>query len=59
MMNVISSEIYKIFRSKIFYAISILLFIMNVFDCGMTIYKGPCGNEVINSMLFLHLFVVL
>ncbi len=50
MMNVISSEIYKIFRSKIFYAISILLFIMNVFDCGMTIYKGPCGNEVINGL---------
>lgn len=50
MMNVIISEIYKIFRSKIFYAISILLFIMNVLDCGMTIYKGPFGNEVINGL---------
>lgn len=50
MINVISSEIYKIFRSKIFYAISILLFIINVFNAGITIYKGPCGNEVINGL---------
>lgn len=50
MVNVIISEIYKIFRSKVFYVISILLFIMNVFDCGMTIYKGPGGNEVINGL---------
>lgn len=50
MVNVIISEIYKILRSKVFYVISILLFIMNVFDCGMTIYKGPYGNEVINGL---------
>lgn len=50
MMNIISSEIYKILRSKIFYGISILLFVINIFDCGMTIYKGPYGNEVLNGL---------
>ena len=50
MMNIISSEIYKILRSKIFYGISILLFVINIFDCGMPIYKGPYGNEVLNGL---------
>lgn len=38
MMNILSSEFYKIFRSKIFYIISIILFAMNVFASVASVY---------------------
>jgi ABC-2 type transport system permease protein len=38
MMNIISSEFYKVFRSKIFYAISIILIAMNVISFIATLY---------------------
>ncbi|OKP98918.1 ABC transporter permease [Paenibacillus sp. P46E] len=39
MMNIISSEFYKIFRSKIFYAISIILLAMNVIAFVATVFE--------------------
>lgn len=39
MMNVVSSEFYKILRSKIFYVISIILLAMNVIGAIATIYQ--------------------
>lgn len=38
MMNIITSEFYRIFRSKIFYVISIILLVMNVIASVSTIY---------------------
>lgn len=43
MMNVISSEFYKIFRSKIFYVIAIILFAMNII--AFVAYVYPKGSS--------------
>jgi ABC-2 type transport system permease protein len=37
-MNIIYSEFYKIFRSKILYAISIILLAMNIISFGVTVF---------------------
>lgn len=39
MMNIISSEFYKIFRSKIFFAVSTIMLVMNVFFFGLSVYQ--------------------
>ena len=38
MMNIISSEFYKIFKSKIFYGISIILLAMNIIAFCVTVF---------------------
>lgn len=44
MMNVVSSEFYKIFKSRLFYAISIILLAMNGISFAASIYLKIKGN---------------
>ncbi|SHK08620.1 ABC-2 type transport system permease protein [Clostridium amylolyticum] len=44
MMNVVSSEFYKIFRSKIFYVISIILFTMNVIGSVTSVFEKKSAS---------------
>jgi ABC-2 type transport system permease protein len=68
MMNVITSEFYKIFRSKIFYAITIMLLAMNVLLCinsitfkmkgqmvgtGITTYLSFYSGDIISYIILI------
>lgn len=68
MMNVITSEFYKIFRSKIFYAVTAILLAMNVFMCinsftfkikgqmagtGITTYLSFYNAEIVSYIILI------
>lgn len=68
MMNVITSEFYKIFKSKIFYAITIMLLAMNVLLCinsitfkmkgqmvgtGITTYLSFYSGDIISYIILI------
>lgn len=53
MINIVSSEIYKIFKSKIFYVISIILLSMNVIASVVSLYvqKSPSFSTEIKAQM--------